>query len=38
MTSFTIDTIFPLDPTNISVNGGNIINADTQSNVSITGS
>ncbi|MDP2103817.1 MAG: hypothetical protein Q8K26_02760, partial [Candidatus Gracilibacteria bacterium] len=36
--SFTIDTTSPLEPTNILVNGGNIINADTHSNVSITGS
>lgn len=36
--SFTVDTISPPEPTNISVNGGNIINVDTQSNVIVTGS
>lgn len=36
VTSFTVDTTSPLDPTNISVNNGNIIRADTQSNVVIT--
>lgn len=34
--SFTVDTTSPLDPVNISVNNGNIIRADTQSNVVIT--
>ena len=38
VTSFTVDTVAPGVPTNVSVNHGNIIDVNTQANVTIIGS